>query len=147
MTTVTLLRTLATLTTTAVLVAGCGGSGDAPVDSSTASASPQATPTSTGVPEMTDQQAPPERLVVDVTIKGGDVAPTNEQLQTSVGVPIILRVDSDVADQLHVHSNPEHTFTVEPKPGQSFQFTVEVPGRVDVELHELNRTIATITVQ
>ena len=64
-----------------------------------------------------------------------------------MGEPIVLRVDSDAADQLHVHSNPEHTFAVEPKNGQSFQFTVDVPGKVDVELHELNRTIATITVQ
>ena len=137
-------RTLAALTATALLVAGCGGS-DEPGDAAGSSAA--STPTSTGAPQLSDQQAPPEQLVVDVTIKGGEVTPTNEQLQTSVGVPIILRINSDAKDQLHVHSNPEHTFTVEPKSGQSFQFTVEVPGRVDVELHELSRTIATIAVQ
>lgn len=119
---------------------GSNGSGEA------AGSSPAAS-TTTGVPQLSDRQTPPEQLVVDVTIKGGEVTPTNEQLQTSVGVPIILRVASDAADQLHVHSNPEHTFTVEAKSGQSLQFTVEVPGRVDVELHELNRTIATIAVQ
>lgn len=64
-----------------------------------------------------------------------------------MGDPIVVRVNSDAADQLHVHSNPEHTFTIEPKSGQSFQFTVTVPGKVDVELHELNRTIASIAVQ
>jgi sporulation-control protein spo0M len=101
----------------------------------------------TGAPQMSDQQAPPERVIVDVTIKAGQVTPTNEQLQAKVGDPIVVRVDSDAADQLHVHSNPEHTFDVEPKSGQSFQFTVAVPGKVDVELHQLNRTIATITVQ
>lgn len=101
----------------------------------------------TGAPQMSDQQAPPERVIVDVTIKGGQVTPTNEQLQAKVGDPIVVRVDSDAADQLHVHSNPEHTFDIEPKSGQSFQFTVTVPGKVDVELHQLNRTIATIAVQ
>jgi hypothetical protein len=30
---------------------------------------------------------------------------------------------------------------------QIFQFTVDVPGKVDVELPNLNKTIATITVQ
>jgi hypothetical protein len=30
---------------------------------------------------------------------------------------------------------------------QTFQFTVGVPGKVDVELHKLNKTIATIQVQ
>lgn len=142
MSTLTNFRTLAVLTTTALLVAGCGSNG-----SDDAVRTVPAAPTSTGVPPLSDQQAPPEKLVVDVTISGGEVTPTNEALQTSVGVPIILRVDSDAADQLHVHSNPEHTFTVEPRSRQSFQFTVEVPGRVDVELHELNRTIATIAVR
>ena len=56
-------------------------------------------------------------------------------------------MNSDVADELHVHSNPEHTFKIEAKPAQTFQFTAEVPGQVDVELHQLNKTIATIAVQ
>lgn len=139
--------TLAALTVaTAVLLAGCGGSTDSAAPSSS-SAPAGGSASSTSIPQLSDQQAPPEQLVVDVTIKGGKVTPTNEQLQAKVGDPIVLRVDSDAADQLHVHSNPEHTFTVEPKPGQSFQFTVTVPGKVDVELHELNRTIASIAVQ
>ena len=139
--------TLAALTAaTALLLAGCGGSTDSGATASS-SAAAGGSASSTSIPQLSDQQAPPEQLVVDVTIKGGKVTPTNEQLQAKVGDPIVLRVDSDAADQLHVHSNPEHTFTVEPKPGQSFQFTVTVPGKVDVELHELNRTIASIAVQ
>lgn len=96
---------------------------------------------------MTDAQAPPDQLVIDVTIKGGTVTPTNEQLQAGLGEQIVIRVDSDAADELHVHSTPEHTFPVAVGPAQSFQFTVEVPGRVDVELHESHTTIATIQVQ
>jgi len=143
---VTTQTTLAALTaTTVLLVAGCGGSTDSGATSSSSAAAGGSS--STSIPQLSDQQAPPEQLVVDVTIKGGKVTPTNEQLQAKVGDPIVLRVDSDAADQLHVHSNPEHTFAVEPKPGQSFQFTVTVPGKVDVELHELNRTIASIAVQ
>lgn len=135
----TIPKAVAALTAVALLVAGCGGaSSDDTVSSSSA------TPTSTGAPALTDQQSPPERLVVDVTISGGQVTPTNEQLQTTVGVPIILRVDSDAADQLHVHATPEHTFDIEPGTNQSFQFTVDVPGKVDVELHELNRTIVVL---
>ena len=126
-----------------LLVAGCGseqgqGQGDS-----------QATPSATTVnpSDMQDQQAPPDRLVVDVTIQDGSVTPANAQLEASVNEPIIFRVDSDAADELHVHSNPEHSYKIEAKPGQSFQFTVAVPGKVDVELHELNKTVATITVQ
>lgn len=141
MITLTTSKTLVALTATALLIAGCGGSnGSGDVSSSAA-------PAMTGAPQFSDQQAPPERVIIDVTIKGGEVTPTNEPLQAKVGDPIIVRVTSDAADELHVHSNPEHTFKVEPKSGQSFQFTVAVPGKVDVELHQLNRTIASITVQ
>jgi hypothetical protein len=142
-------RTLLTLAATALIVAGCGGSTGTETSSSAASgsSSPSGPPASTAAPQLTDDQSPPTRLVVDVTIKGGEVTPTNEPLQGAVGEPIVIRVNSDAADQLHVHSNPEHTFTVEPKNGQQFQFTVDVPGKVDVELHELKKTVATITVQ
>jgi len=131
--------TLLTLAATALITAGCGGSGG--------TAGPSSAPSSTAAPQLTDQQDPPTRLLLDVTIKGGEVTPTKEPLQGAVGEPVVIRVNSDAADQLHVHSNPEHTFTVEPKNGQQFQFTVDVPGKVDVELHELGRTVATITVQ
>ncbi|HET7668336.1 MAG TPA: hypothetical protein VFK56_20170 [Mycobacterium sp.] len=96
---------------------------------------------------MSNDQAPPDRLTVDVNIKGGDVTPTNEQLKAGVNEQIVIHVNSDAADELHVHSTPDHTFNVEAKPNQAFQFTVAVPGNVEVELHHLNKTIATIQVQ
>jgi hypothetical protein len=58
-----------------------------------------------------------------------------------------LRVTSDATDELHVHSSPDHKFQVAAAPNQTFQFTVDVPGNVEVELHHLDHTIATIQVQ
>ncbi|MDT5195013.1 MAG: hypothetical protein QOH20_1767 [Mycobacterium sp.] len=141
----TTLKTLTALTAAALITAGCGGSTSS--DTATSGSSAPATPSSTAAPQMSDQQEPPTRLVIDVTIKGGEVTPTNAQFDAKAKEPIVVRVNSDVADQLHVHSNPEHTFDIEPKIGQSFQFTVDVPGNVDIELHQLNRTVATVTVQ
>jgi hypothetical protein len=141
----TTLTTLTALTAAALITAGCGGSTSS--DTATSGSSAPATPSSTAAPQMSDQQEPPARLVIDVTIKGGEVTPTNAQFDANAKEPIVVRVNSDVADQLHVHSNPEHTFDIEPKIGQSFQFTVDVPGNVDIELHQLNRTVATVTVQ
>ena len=136
-------KSLVALTAAALLLAGCG-SNDSGGAVSTSSAG---APANTGVPQMSDQQSPPARVVVDVTIKGGTVTPTNEQVKAKVGEAIVFSINSDVADQLHVHSNPEHEFTVAATPNQMFQFTVTVPGNVDVELHGLNRTIATLQVQ
>ncbi|MBN3455526.1 hypothetical protein JNN96_16025 [Mycobacterium sp. DSM 3803] len=129
----------------ALLAAGCGGSDKAENAEATTTTTPSVTTVAPS--DMTNQQSPPNRLVIDVTIKGGEVTPTNAQLQGKVKDPIVVRVNSDVADELHVHSVPEHTFKIEPKAGQQFQFTVDVPGTVDVELHQLNRTVASIQVQ
>lgn len=127
----------------AVVLAGCGGS------DTEQTTSPAASPPGAGEPAGTAGPAgqSADQAVLDVTIEGGSVTPTNEQLQAAVGQPIVLRVDSDTADELHVHSTPEHTFPVAAQQGQTFEFTVDMPGRVDVELHNSHTTIATILVR
>lgn len=137
-----LARTLiaTTIMVTGAVLTGCSTSAD---DSGTASGAPSAT----AAPALTDQQAPPDRVVIDVTISDGQVTPVNLQVQAAVKQPIIIQVTSDADDELHVHATPEHTFAVKPGAPQSFQFDVEVPGRVDVELHDLNRVVATIAVR
>ncbi|MFP1150928.1 hypothetical protein [Mycobacterium sherrisii] len=100
-----------------------------------------------GCSGKTDQAGAPGALDVNVTISHGQVDPTNATLQAKVKQPITLHVASDVTDELHVHSVPDHKFQVAAQPDQIFRFTVDVPGNVDVELHHLDRTIATIHVQ
>jgi hypothetical protein len=128
----------------AFLIAGCGGGGG-----SENAQSPSAAPSATTInpSDMPNDQAPPDRLLIDVTIKGGEVNPTNAQLEAKTNEQIVVNVNSDVADELHVHSTPDHTFKIEAKPAQQFQFTVAVPGKVDIELHQLRKTIATVQVQ
>ncbi|MGE5698040.1 MAG: hypothetical protein ACM4D3_23195 [Candidatus Sericytochromatia bacterium] len=126
-------RALAPLLILLTFVAGCGGS----KESGPSSSAPQ---------QQSQEQASPG-LVIDVDVRGGNVTPTNGEFKAKIHETIQLRVDSDVADELHVHSVPDHTFPVEAKQGQMFQFTVDVPGRVEVELHKLDRTVATIQVQ
>ncbi len=125
-------RALAPLMVILVFVAGCGGS--------------KSSEPSSSAPQQQSQQQSAPGLVVDVAITGGNVTPTNGSFKAKIREPILLRVNSDVADELHVHSVPDHTFPVEAKPGQTFQFTVDVPGQVEIELHKLDRTVATIQV-
>ncbi|MEW5811612.1 MAG: hypothetical protein AB1925_19415 [Actinomycetota bacterium] len=126
---------------------GCGSTTTDSTSSTSQAASTAATTISTQPPRT--EQVPPaaDGTVVEVSIAGGTVTPTNGQARATVGKPIVLKVTSDVADQLHVHSVPEHTFNIEPRPDQTFEFTVDVPGQVDVELHDLNRTVVTIQVR
>lgn len=92
-------------------------------------------------------QPPAGALNIDVTISHGQVTPTNAMLQAKVKQQITLHVASDVTDELHVHSVPDHKFPVAAAPNPLFHFSVDVPGRVGVELHHLDRTIATIQVE
>ncbi|MCT7369362.1 hypothetical protein [Mycolicibacterium llatzerense] len=135
----TFVKTLAAAGVVALALAGCSNKETAPSGSSSASA--------TATTQLSNPQAPPARVYIDVTIAGGTATPLNQQVEAKLGQPIIVRVNSDAADQLHVHSNPEHTFTIKAEKDQQFQFTVDVPGKVDVELHHLDKTVATITVQ
>jgi heme/copper-type cytochrome/quinol oxidase subunit 2 len=85
--------------------------------------------------------------VIDINIADGTVTPINGQVEAKINTPIVLKVTSDVVDQLHVHSVPEYTFDVQARPDQTFEFTVTVPGQVDVELHDLNRKAVTVQVR
>ncbi|MEU4315673.1 hypothetical protein [Nocardia sp. NPDC024068] len=88
-----------------------------------------------------------ESLRIEVRLAGGTVTPVGERLEARVGQPIEVLVDSDTADELHVHAHPDHTFAVSPGDDQRFRFTVDIPGRVDIELHHAERTVATVLVR
>ncbi|WP_435592408.1 hypothetical protein [Nocardia sp. bgisy118] len=88
-----------------------------------------------------------DAVVVEFRIANGTVSPVNARRDAKVGQPIDLVVDSDSEDELHVHATPEYTFAVRPGAGQRFRFTVEVPGRVEVELHHAHKTVATVVVR
>jgi heme/copper-type cytochrome/quinol oxidase subunit 2 len=95
----------------------------------------------------TANNSAPGDLTVNVTIADRQVTPANATLQAKVGRPITFHVTSDATDELHVHSVPDHEFEIAAAPNQTFQFTVDVPGSVEVELHHLDRTIATVQVR
>jgi hypothetical protein len=123
----------------AVLIAGCGTNSD------NAPSTPG--PASSGAPEMSDLQSPPQRLVIDATIKDGQVIPSGRQLRATVNETIVVRISSDADDELQVNSAPEHKFAVAAKPNQSFQFSIGRPGKFAIALTTLKVTIAIVDVQ
>ncbi|MGI9123668.1 MAG: hypothetical protein ACR2JM_02810 [Mycobacterium sp.] len=123
-----------------VLVAGCA--------TKTSETNPATSETVTTPPATATSAAPePVGVVIPVKINAGAVTPTNAEFSAAVGEPITVVVDSDVADSLHVHSVPEHEFEIKPAKGQSFSFAVTVPGQVVIELHNADKTVATLTVR
>jgi heme/copper-type cytochrome/quinol oxidase subunit 2 len=122
-------------------VAACSS---APSPSSSSSAAPSPSAQSPATASSTSAEA---GTIIDVAIANGAVTPTNAEVQAVAGQPVVLQVSSDAADSLHVHSVPEHVFDIAAGPGQRFEFTVDIPGRVAVELHDLHVTVVTIEVR
>lgn len=98
-------------------------------------------------PETPSAAQPAPALPLAVRIAAGAVTPADARLEARVGQPIEVVVDSDTVDELHVHAEPEHTFAITPGAGQRFVFTVDVPGRVEIELHGAGHTVATLLVR
>lgn len=77
----------------------------------------------------------PDDDEIEIEIEGDEVKPNGQRVEIGVGETITLRIESDRAGELHVHSNPE----LEPafKKGESrIRFKIDRPGIVDVEEHE-----------
>lgn len=112
-----------------------------PAEAPSGSARPTATPSQPAVSTISEPE--PD---VEIEIDGDQVSPTGDRVQARAGEPVVLRVVSDVAGQLHIHSSPEQL--VEFAAGTSrHEFTVDRPGIVDVELHEPAVTLVQLEVR
>lgn len=85
---------------------------------------------------------------VKVTIEqdSGDITASEDIVSASRGQDITFVVSSDAADEIHVHSEPEQEFEVEPGDGQEFTFSVDAAGQYAVESHELGVTILKLQI-
>ena len=131
------------------LAVGLGACGD---DSDGGAASQTSTSDSSpSEPSQPSRSEPPtsdaaEPVVIDVTIADGTVTPAGETVEAEVGQEIEVHVASDAADELHVHSSPEHEFEIEPGRHQLFTFSIDQPGQVEIETHETETVVAELVV-
>lgn len=144
-TTPTARLTAALVTTVAagLLLAGCGDpdpSTDAP------SATPGSASASPSAEESAEASADPG-VVVDVTLTADGPKPQGERVEVNVGEPITLNVTAEVADEVHVHSDPEVSIDVEAGDETSRTFTIDRPGQVAVESHATHAVIVQLVVR
>lgn len=151
------LRRVSVLAAAAVLaLTGCGGSegGATATGGDSASASPSASgsPSGSSSPTASESESAAEQeddaVEIEVEIEDGQVTPSGERVDAQVGQTVRFVVDSDAADELHVHSSPEHAFAF--KAGaddKEFEFTLTRPGVIEVELHELGDVVVTIAAR
>jgi hypothetical protein len=85
--------------------------------------------------------------VVEIAIADGTVTPRGGRVEVEAGRPVTLRVTSDADEEIHVHSDPEHTYRLRAGGTIEKTFTVETPGQVAVEAHHLDATIVQLVVR
>lgn len=83
---------------------------------------------------------------IEVTFSGDEVTPSGERVEVSAGQPIDLVVTADAPGSIHVHSDPEQEFAYSAGT-ETFKFEIARPGVVEVESHELEKTIVQLEVR
>jgi hypothetical protein len=122
----------------ALTLAACGGGGPRSV-----SPSPGASATSTTTGPSKEAAAGP---TLDLTVQGNDIEPSNQQIKAKPGDTLVVKITSDRAGVLHVHSSPEQELDF--KPGNSqVKVPLEQPGQVDIEEHVSDTLVARVLVK
>ena len=135
----------------AVLLTGCAagqeelGSSAAPV-SATPSAGPAPTSSPASAPSQPAPASPtPSVRTVAVAYAGGAVTGTSGREEVPLGEQVVLRISSDVAEEVHVHG-----YDLEgaiPAGGSvDIPITASIPGVFEVELHDSGKVLFQLRV-
>jgi hypothetical protein len=135
----------------AATLTACGDDTEAPgasepespsVESDSPSESASESPSESPSPSESQQAGP----TLEVEVEGDAVKPVAEQVDLAVGERLTINVKADRAGELHVHSDPEHTFEFGPG-AKTFRLTLDTPGSVDIEEHESDSLVARVLVR
>jgi hypothetical protein len=120
-------------------LSACGGSGD---DSSTVNAESGSTTTADGSISQGSTEQP---AVTTIVIRNGEPVGGVQELEYSAGEQVRFQVQSDVADEVHVHGY-DLMKDVEAGGSVTFSFPADLEGIFEVELEGLREQIAELRV-
>ena len=132
------------------VAASCGGDEDPDAGPASSASTTAASATTTGAAGGTaaptsTTTAPPAARVIEVAFAGGRVTGGVRTEAVALGETVRLRVTSDVAEEVHVHT---YDLVAEVSPGAPVEIEIEatIPGRHEVELEERGRALLTLEV-
>jgi hypothetical protein len=141
-------RVIAGLLVLGWLVAGCGGDGGGEAASTTTAATTStttasATATTSGVTTTTAGFA---GKLIQVRVAGGKVETAQRRVRVSRGDRVRIQVQSDQADEVHVHGF-DLSKDVGPGKPATVEFTANLPGVWEVELENAKRKLFDLEVR
>ena len=125
-------------------LAGCGGGDETSTTSTTETTETQTTDTQTTT--TTTDEEPSGPTVVKVVVEGGVPKGGIVRQTVSEGDSVAIVVDSDVADEIHLHGY-DLSRDVAAGATARIEFQADVPGRFEVELEDRGVQIAELTVE
>lgn len=130
---------------TAVVALGLAGCGSDDTDASPAASAPSST--ATGTPSATASPAS-DGVTVDIDVAAdGKVTPQGRRVDVKRGEKVTLHITAKAAEEIHVHSDPEHEYEVKAGDDVSESFTIDTPGQVAVEAHHADTVIVQLVVR
>lgn len=85
--------------------------------------------------------------VIDVTFEGDTVDPSGERVKVGLDQPVQLVVTADAPGEIHVHTKPDDQEFEYDEGTTTLEFTVDKPGLVEVESHNLEQVIVQLEVE
>lgn len=83
---------------------------------------------------------------LDITFKGDTVTPEGVTVKVEAGKPLKLHIVADKPGELHVHSSPEQEIEYEAGTTEK-TLTLDQPGVVEMESHNLDKLVAQLEVR
>ena len=142
-------RVLAGLLVACWLIAGCGGDdggGQVAGTSGSATSSPTSTAGPTSTTRATTTTAGFAGTLIEARVTGGKVETAERRVTLAAGKPVRIRVQADVADEVHVHGY-DLTKPVGPGKPATIEFAADLPGVYEVELEAANHTLFELEVR
>lgn len=119
---------------------GCGGSDTASTTPATTTAMTQST-VSTGSTTADDHGERNLRVSLTAGTASGDTKPT-----VTLGSTVMIHITSDTADTAHLHGYDKEIELVAGKEA-TLEFTADIPGRFEFELHHSGAKAMELTVK
>ena len=141
-------RALAAMTAGALLLTGCAGGTETPTETSERPTTTRSNPVE-ATDEASDEPSPSpseDLTQVRVTVKGDAITPNGTRIELKVGEPLLLKVESDRAGELHAHSRPEQTLAY-PEGTSTLRLKMANPGVVEVEDHDTGIVVVQLEVR
>ena len=84
---------------------------------------------------------------VEVSIRDSKTEPSGDVVKVRTGEQITVKISSDIDDEVHVHSTPDHSFQVAPGEQVEETFSFSAPGTYEMESHRLKKLIVKFEVR